>query len=235
MYYWSTIKLTLVTLHVLKKLQFSGISQEELEEIYRQHKNDYRVLLHLVQHPKFPQSISLGIISKLFTVDLVRVIKNVKTNPFIRKKAENEFRQRYRRLALGEKVSLLKIAPNALLLDLSDENQPQLIETILNSPNCSEDVVLRFINRHGDHTHLYTALDNSPWHLNQAVAAAVVHDPEAPIKIILKIIPYLGLAKLQEMFGDDSTHQIVRERIRDYLQQRPISGETDTNSSAIGQ
>ena len=207
-------------LDIIKKLQLSGISQVELDEIYHLHKNDYRVLLHLVQHPKFPQSISLGIISKLFAADLVRVIKNVKTNPFIRKKAELEFSQRYKRLALGEKISLLKFASNSLLLGFSAENQPQLIETILNNPNCSEDVVLRFINRQGERANLYVALDNSQWHLNPAVAMAVAHDPEAPIKIILKIIPYLGLAMLQKIFKDENTHQIVRDRIRDYLQQR---------------
>lgn len=207
-------------LDIIKKLQFSGIGQVELEEIYHLHKNDYRVLLHLVQHPRFPQSISLGIISKLFAADLVRVIKNVKTNPFIRKKAELEFSQRYKRLALGEKISLLKFAPNSLLLSFSEENQPQLLETILHNPNCSEDVVLRFINRHGERANLYVALDNSQWHLNPAVAMAVAHDPEAPIKIILKIIPYLGLAMLQKIFKAENTHQIVRDRIRDYLQQR---------------
>lgn len=205
---------------ILKKLQLAGVSQEELEEIHRLHKDDYRVLLNLVQHPKFPQSISLGIICKLFSADLVRVIKNVRTNPFIRKKAELEFMQRYKRLALGEKTALLKIASHSLLLALCAENQPQLIETILNNPNCNEEVVLRFINRSGDRINVYAALDNSSWHMNPAVAAAVAHDPEAPIKHILKIIPYLGLAGLQKMFRDDATHQVVRDRIREYLQQR---------------
>jgi hypothetical protein len=95
-----------------------------------------------------------------------------------------------------------------------------LIENILNNPNCNEDVVLRLINRHGERANLYVALDNSQWHISPAVAMAVAHDPEAPIKIILKIIPYLGLAGLQKLFSDETTHQIVRDRIRDYLQQR---------------
>ena len=205
---------------VIKKLQLAAISPEELEEIYRLHKDDYRVLLHLVQHAKFPQSISLGIISKLYSPDLVRVIKNVRTNPFVRKKAELEFRQRYKRIALGEKKSLLKIASNSLLLAFIDEDQPQLIETILLNPNCSEEVVLRFINRSGDRFNVYVALDNSPWHMNPSVAMAVAHDPQAPIKFILKIIPYLGLAGLQKLFRDETTHQIVRDRIRNFLQQR---------------
>jgi len=53
---------------------------------------------------------------------------------------------------------------------------------------------------------------------------AVAHDPEAPIKIILKIIPYLGLTGLQKLFKDETTHQIVRDCIRDYLQQRSSAG-----------
>lgn len=208
------------SIQIIKKLQLARISPEELEEIHRLHKDDYRVLLNLVQHPKFPQSVSLGIICKLFSADLVRVIKNVRTNPFVRKKAELEFMQRYKRLALGEKISLLKIASNSLLLGFNDENQPQLIEAILNNPNCSEEVVLRFINRRSDRHNVYVALDNSQWHMNPAVAMAVAHDEEAPIRYILKIIPYLGLAGLQKLFRDEATHQVVRDRIRDFLEQR---------------
>ncbi len=207
-------------LSVIKKLQQSAISQEELEDIYRKNKGDYRVLLCLAQHPKFPQGLSLGIISRLFAFDLVRVIKNVKANPFVRKKAELEFMQRYKRLALGEKVSLMKMAPNVLLLAFSEENDPRLIQAILQSPNCSEQVVLRFVNRASERGNFYQALDDTAWHQNPAVAEALAHDPETPIKILLKIIPYLGLAGLQKIFCDENTHRVVRERIKAFLDER---------------
>jgi hypothetical protein len=210
----------LQNLNVIKKLQHSTISQEELEDIYRNNKDDYRVLLHLAQHPKFPQGLSLGIISKLFAVDLVRVIKNVKTNPLVRKKAGLEFAQRYKRLAPGEKISLLKMAPNALLLDFIEENDPRLIRIILQNPNCSEEVVLRFINRASERSNFYQALDDTAWHQNPAVAEALAHDPETPIKLLLKIIPYLGLAGLQKIFHDEKTHKVVHERIRAFLDER---------------
>ena len=208
------------TFAIIKGLQTGGISQAELEEIYGQHKDEYRVLLHLAQHPKFPQGLAQGIISKLFAVDLVRVIKNVRTNPFIRKKAELEFSQRYKRLALGEKISLLKMAPNSLLLTLSEENQPQLIEAILQSNHCSEDVVLRFVNRRAERSNFYVALDATQWHQNPAVAEAVAHDLEAPIKILLKIIPFLGLSGLQKLLRDENTHRTVCARIQDFMEKR---------------
>jgi hypothetical protein len=207
-------------LKVIQRLQASGIRPEELEDIYRQHQDEYRVLLHLAQHPRFPQGLAQGILSKLFAVDLVRVIKNVRTNPFIRKKAELEFGQRYRRLALGEKISLLKAAPNALLLSLSEENHPQLIRAILQNPNCSEDVILRFVNRTQDRSHFYQVLYDTHWPMNPAVAQAIAHDPEAPVRMLVKVIPYLDLTWLQTLFCDPTTHRAVRDSIRDYLQQR---------------
>ena len=207
-------------LSVIKRLQDSGIGQEELEVIYSQCRNEYRVLLQLAQHPRFPQSLSLGIISKLFAVDLVRVIKNVKANPYIRKKAELEFLQRYKRLALGEKISLLKMAPNVLLFDFSEENDPRLIQVILQNPNCSEEVILRFVNRASERVNFYQVLADTAWTQNPAVAEAVAHDREAPIRIILKIIPYLGLAGLQKLFCAEDTHQAIRDHIKLFLDGR---------------
>jgi hypothetical protein len=207
-------------LAVIKRLQSSAISQEELEDIHRRHKDDYRVLLNLAQHPKFPQGLAQGILSKLFAVDLVRVIKNVKTNPFVRKKAELEFMQRYKRLALGEKISLLRMAPQPLLLALHEENHPQLLEAILENPNCTEEVVLRFVNRGPERSQFYRALAETAWPRSPAVAEAVAHDPEAPVRNLLQIIPSLGLAGLQKLFRDPGTHQAVRDRIRLFLDDR---------------
>jgi hypothetical protein len=62
--------------------------------------------------------------------------------------------------------------------------------------------------------------------MNPAVAMAVAHDPEAPIKIILKIIPYLGLTGLRKLSRDETTHQIIRDRIQEYLQQRPTKNKS---------
>lgn len=209
-------------LSVIKRLQSAAISADELEDIYRRHRDEYRVLLQLAQHPRFPQGLALGIVSRLYAVDLLRVVKNVKANPFVRKKAELEFMQRYKRLALGEKIALLKMAPNVLLLDLSEESQPQLLQAILQSPGCSEEVVLRFINRPTERGSLYLALAGTTWLKSPAVAEAVAHDPEAPVRILLEVIPFLGLKGLQKLFRDESTHPAVRDRIKTFLEGRRL-------------
>lgn len=205
---------------VIRRLQSGGLKREELIELYHQNQDRYRVLLHLAQHPSFPEAFALGIISKLFPGDLVRVIKNLKTNPFVRKRAEIEFSIRFPKLALGEKKALLLQAPNSLLLYFVNERDPQLIASILRNPQCNEDVILRFINRSQERSQFYRVLDDTDWHMNPAVALAITHDPEAPIKIILKVIPFVGISELRRLAADESLHEIARSQVRRYLENR---------------
>lgn len=207
-------------LDVIRRLKRGGWTRDELTALYDQYRDRYRVLLHLIQHPRFPDAFALNILSRLYPVDLLMVIRNTQTNPFVRKRAEIEFKIRYPKIPLGEKISLLLRAPFSLLLHFTDENDSRAIQTILGNPNCTEEIILRFINRREDRSVFYQALDFTDRHRSVAVSRAIARDPEAPVKMLLKIIPFVGLAELKGMAGDESLHQIVRARIREYLQSK---------------
>jgi len=205
---------------LLRRLQRDVLKKGDLLEIYSQNKDRYRVLVQLIQHPLLPVHLSLDILPELNPYDLLRVIKNVRANPYVRRRAELEFSARYRKLPLGEKFTLLKTAPHSLLLYFVEENHPRLLQAILQNPFCSEELVIRFINRGGERSVFYQQLDASTWHANPGVAQAIMRDCEAPIKMILKAIPFAGLAELQRLFADDATHESVRQGIRRFLESR---------------
>ncbi len=200
-------------LNLIQRLQHSDLSRDELLDIFQQNRDKYRILLHLVMHPKFPESQSLGIISKVYLMDLLKVIKNTRTNPFVRKRSEIEFKIRFQKAALGEQVSLLRAAPASLLLQFVDETRPTLLHTLLHNPNCTEELVVRFINRPQDRSVVYQELDDTFWHSNPAVSRSIAHDSTAPIKMVIKIIPYVGKSELQRLLADATTHRSVREAI----------------------
>jgi hypothetical protein len=52
------------------------------------------------------------------------------------------------------------------------------------------------------------------------VAFAISHDPQAPIRILVAIIPYLNLKQLEKLYKNEKTHQIVKKKIMQYLQDR---------------
>lgn len=204
----------------MKRLRFGSIGEGELLDIYHTHKDSYRVLFHLVQHPEFPERFSLNIIPNLFSMDLVRVIKNHRTRPYVRKRAELEFTGRYQRLPLGEKISLLKVAPHSLLFYFIEERDPRILKIILHNTQCTEDLVMRFLNRESPRFSFYEALGESDWFKRPQVAERVALDKQAPIKILLHIIPYLSPSELWALYRREDTHDIVKRNIVIFMSRR---------------
>jgi len=207
-------------LEILKRLQQSIVKENELTDIYYQNRDNYRVLFFLVQQPKFSVKLSLNLIPTLFSMDLIRVIKNKRANPFIRKKAETEFKSRYEKFPKGEKLSYLKIAPLELLNHFVEENDQNTLEVILSNSNCTEELILKFINRKSNRFEFYKALCSTEWYKRPAIAYTVSRDTEAPIKLILEIIPFLNKNQLQELYERKTSHEIIKKNVLKYFKSR---------------
>lgn len=210
----------LAELELIKKLNFGNLSEQELLDVFYKNRDKYRILVNLIQQPKFSERFSLDIISKLFPVDLMRVIKNKRTNPFIRKKAEIEFTMKYRKFPIGEKLSLLRVAPNSLLNYFIKENDKRILKAILNNRNCSEGIILKFINMRTQKFDFYEELILTDWYKRPSVVQAIIRDIEAPIKLILKLIPLLTKTQLKKLYKQDNTHEIVKSNIEYYLESK---------------
>ncbi|HLP59083.1 MAG TPA: hypothetical protein VK186_09645, partial [Candidatus Deferrimicrobium sp.] len=187
-------------LDILRKLHFGSVTEDELMDIFHRYRDNYRIQMHLAMHPKFPDKFALNIISRLHAMDLIRVIKNIRTNPFTRKKAEMEFQQKYSKFPIGEKLSYMKIAPYSLMVLLIEEKDKRVVDAMLNNPYCTEDLVVRFINRYSSRSIVYEALFETEWYKRPAVAEAIAHDPEAPIRILLLILPFLNRRSLKKLY-----------------------------------
>jgi hypothetical protein len=200
-------------LAIIKKIRFGSTSPQQLEEIYNSFGSNYRIKLHLVQAPQFPVRDSLSIVSELFSADLVRVIKNPKTNPFIRKKAENEFILRYPKIPLGEKYSFLIQLPESLLKQLTFEKSGSCIRRILQNPKCTEVVIVNFITLSPEKKEFYQELEVSKWLKRKLVVNAILEDSQAPVKILLAVIPLLTSIEISRLYDDPKIHESVKKNI----------------------
>jgi hypothetical protein len=211
-------------LDILKKLHHGTFSETELIDMYYQNRDRYRVLLSLVQQPRFPAKYALNIIPKLYPMDLIRAVKNKRTNTNIRKRAEMEFVNKYHKYPLGEKLSYMKAAPNSLLEYFIEEKNKQVLTALLNNPFCTEELVLKLVNRKSHRFDLHEVLADTEWYKRPQVAYAVSLDPTTPIKLMVMIIPYLNLRQLEQLYKDENTHQNVKKNIIHYLEQRSADG-----------
>jgi hypothetical protein len=207
-------------LEILKKLFRGTLQETELLDIYFQFRNKYRVLVSLLQQPRFPEKYALNIIPKLYPIDLVKVVKNKRTNPNTRKRVEQEFTGKYIRFPLGEKLSYLRIAPDTMLEYFIEESDERVITAILQNPFSTEELILKFLNRKTDKYPFYEALSKTEWYKRPQVAEAISNDLNAPIKILVMILPYLNLRQLERLFKNENTHQVVKRNIIHYLENR---------------
>jgi hypothetical protein len=210
-------------LALLRRIKYGQISSEELLSLSYEYANNYRVKFALLQHPSFPVRSALNIIPTLFTIDLVRLIKNRRTNPFIRKRAEVEFVNKYPRYPLGEKITYMKIAPLSLLNRFIREKDKRILKEMLNNAQCTEELVLKMINLEDEGKgkfEFYDVLSDTEWYKRRQVAEGIANDKSAPIKIILKVLPYLSVSDLNKMFKSVDTHQTIKRGITEYLNSR---------------
>ncbi len=201
----------------MRKKDYSYLRQirdiDRLRREYLENSEDIEILRNLIQNPVFPVRFSLNIIQKLFPVNLIEVIKNMRINPFIRKKAEMEFVQRYQKLSLGEKKSLIKIAPVSLLKNLVDEMDKRIILVIFNNPYCTEELVLRFINRASDRYPIYEIISDTKWLMYQRVLDAIINDVQAPIMLLISLLDRMNINQLKNMLKREYLHESVRIQV----------------------
>ena len=186
---------------------------EELKREYLENSEDLDVLINLIQNPIFPVRFSLNIIQRLFPGNLIEVMKNMRVNPFVRKKAEMEFVQRYIKLSLGEKKSLLKTAPISLLKNLVEETDERVIRIILNNPYCTEELVLMFINRREDTYPVYNVIKDSKWLMYPRVIDGIINDVQSPIMLLIHLLDRMTLNQLKKMLKRDYLHESVKKKV----------------------
>ncbi len=208
-------------LGLIRRLQSASLSKGELLAVYEANQNNLRILMHLIQHPVFPQDTALNLINRFNAFDLLRISANTRTNPYVRKKCELEISSRFRRLSRGERVSLLKQARYGLLQNFINETDPQIIEVILSSPSCTEELVLAMINRPAERSGLYQELLKTVWWRRLPVARAILNDAEAPLIIIIQLIPLLSAADLRRLESLGNLHESVKAAVQRELSVRP--------------
>lgn len=185
--------------------------------IYDEYKDNYRIKLNLIQHPGFPVETALNVISSLFTTDLLNVTRNKRTNPFIRKRCEIEFTQRYNKTPKGEKISLLKRAPLNLLEHFINEKDDTILGVIIENPNSTEDLIIKFVNRGDEPAQVYNKLIHTKWIRNRRVCYAISFNKEVPIRVWMEIIPNIELNRLKDLLKKSALHENVKRKIESYL------------------
>jgi hypothetical protein len=159
-----------------------------------------KVRLALACHLKTPRHISVPLLRRLYTFELMQLALTPTAPADIKKLADEALINRLDTISLGEKLSLAKrasgIVAGALLLD----QDLRVIRTALENARLTEASVIKSLNRHATSAALVEAVCHHPkWSPRQEIRIALLRSDKIPLAKAMEFSHSMSRALLQEV------------------------------------
>jgi hypothetical protein len=209
--------------HLMTLLRNPRITPEIPQLISRNDEwmSSYKLQVAIVNCPKTPFPLAIRILQMLFWKDLVKIADNYRLLPKIRRSAENQLRDKVQELTLGEKISLARTAPRAIIGYLRWQTEPEVIRALLRNNHLVEDDILVIINEETTPDFILEAIGSDyKWSLQYPIRVALVRNRKTPLRISLKFLSRLQKPELKAIVNAPHTPELLK-RAAD----RILSGE----------
>jgi hypothetical protein len=199
--------------HLMALLRNPRITAEIPQMISRNDEwmSSYRLQVAVVSCPKTPFPIAMRMVQMLFWKDLVKVADNFRLLPKIRRVAENQLRDKIQELTLGEKISLARSAPRAIISHLRWQTEPEVIRALLRNHHIVEDDILVMINEETTPDYILEAIGTDyKWSLQYSVRVALVRNQKTPLRTSLKFLSRLQRTDLKAIVNAPHTPELIK-------------------------
>lgn len=197
--------------HILSLLRNPHITQELVQTIHDRFNKSYKVQFGIVNCPKTPYTLSMRLLQTLFWNDLARIAANYRLSPALRRSAENHLREKVYGLTLGEKKTLAKTAPRALIGLLKTETEPSVFSCLLQNPRFVEEDLLPLINHDLTPVAILEAIAaNRQWTNRYPIRLALVRNERTPLRFSLSFLSKLQKRDLEQLVQATQTPHLLR-------------------------
>jgi hypothetical protein len=171
----------------------------------------YDIKAALAMHAKTPRPVAMNLVQFLWWRDLARVADHAVLSPPLRRAAERLLSIRVQEMAVGEKVSLARIATRGVISVLRKQEDPMVIRALLQNPRLLEEDALAIAVASGTPGTVLKALaEDSRFSSRPALQKAIVQNRETPPSTALRIVQSLSTRVLKELARAPQVGQLVR-------------------------
>ncbi len=154
----------------------------------------YEVRKLVVASPHAPVARALQWVPGLYRKDLQELTRDLRVPPVVRRSAERYLVERLPGMAVGERISLARLATGLVLNQLRHDPHPRVAMALLENPRLTEGVLLPMANSERTPPEVLRILASSPrWGNRYPIRVALSRNPSTPVEIALRILP--GLKK----------------------------------------
>jgi hypothetical protein len=173
-----------------------------------------KVKLAIVRHAKSPRHVSLSLIRKLFTFDLMQVALTPAVAGDLKVAAEEVLIQRLETISAGEKLSLAHRASGRIAGELLLDAEPRIIAAALENPRLTEALVARAVLRDQASPPLAQAICAHPkWSLRREIRIALIRSEQTPPEYASEFAASLPDDVVREILQNSRLPENVRTRL----------------------
>lgn len=168
----------------LALLQNPEVSSEAISSLSRDPvvAKSRKVLLALVAHSRTPRHISIPLLRRMFTFDLVHVTKTPVVAADIKRAAEDQILIRLESLPAGQKITLARRASGRIAAELLRDPDQRVISPALDNPQLTEALVVQtLMKRSAPATTFALVSGHAKWSQRREVQIALLRSEKTPL------------------------------------------------------
>jgi hypothetical protein len=195
----------------LALLQRSDVTAAELALLGRNPSviKSRKLLLGLAVHPRTPRHITIPLLRRLFTFDLMQVALTPTMAADVKRAAEEQLLHRLESLSLGERISLARRASGRVAAALLLDSDARVVSAALDNSHLVETSVVTALMKHSASESLFVLVSVHPkWSLRTDVQLALLRSENLPLE---------RAVELAGNFSADFLREIVPESRREML------------------
>jgi len=170
-----------------------------------------KVKLAIVRHPKAPRYISLSLMRKLFTFDLMQVALTPAVVGDLKMAAEEVLINRLGTISPGEKLSLARLASGRVACELLLDAEPRIIVAALENPRLTEALVVKAVLRsEASPALVQTVCAHSKWSLRREIRIALLRNQHTPAEHAVEFAKSLPNDVVREILQNSRLPENVR-------------------------
>lgn len=199
--------------HVIALLRNSMVTQDLIQEILERldWASSYKVQNAVVNCPKTGHAMSLRLLHMLFWNDLVKIIANPRLNPRLRRAAERQLTEKIRELTVGEKMTVARTGPRAVIHLLLHEDDDRILQALFRNPNMMEVDILMLINDELTPSEILKSIGSDyKWSMRYAIRLALVRNNKTPLPLALSFLSKLRKSDLRALNKAPATRELIK-------------------------
>lgn len=202
---------------VLVWLRRADLQPSEIEQLNKHGgaMESHKVRFAVVMHSRTPRHITLPLLRRLFTFDLMRVSLVPKVPADIKHVAENVLIQRLESISSGERLNLAKRASGRIAGNLLLDKDTPVMRAALENPRLTEAIVANAIGSPGVTSTLIEIICcHGRWSSRQEVRIALLACEKTPLGRILTFARELPAALVQEILRGSKLPEGTRQYLK---------------------